>query len=235
MSLALQFNSVRAGYGQLEALHGVDLSVPTGKVVALIGANGAGKSTLLRVAAGLQPITQGTVFLGGEDITGAPSHHRSRRGLCLIPEGRGIFRQLSVRENLAVFAERGQSDMAVERAASMFSVLGNRLDQLAGTLSGGEQQMLAVARALVSRNANVILADELSVGLAPIIVDEIFGAIDVLRAEHRSLIIVEQYVNRVLAFADYVYILHKGNVVFVGEPAQCEDHGIFERYMGSVA
>jgi branched-chain amino acid transport system ATP-binding protein len=230
----LRLSGVRAGYRRTEVLHGVELVVPPGAAVALLGANGAGKSTLLRAAAGLLPITGGSVWFGDERIDGLSTHERTRRGLCLIPEGRAIFRQLTVRQNLAMQVGGKGVDAAVERAVAAFPILGDRLGQVAGTLSGGQQQMLAVARALVTDPA-VVLADELSVGLAPVVVDEIFEAVQVLRAAGRSLLIVEQYVERALAVADYVYILHKGRIAFVGEPAQCQAEDVYRQYLGSVA
>lgn len=152
----------------------------------------------------------------------------------VIPEGRGIFRQLTVRENLAMFAGGRDVAAAIDRAVAAIPMLGERRGQEAGTLSGGQQQILAVSRALVGE-APLIMADELSVGLAPVIVDEIFAAIANLRAEGRSILIVEQYVDRALAVADYIYILHKGRIAFVGEPGQCREQQVFERYLGSVA
>lgn len=229
-----ELRGIRARYGRLDVLHGVDLAVPDGSTIALLGANGAGKTTLLKVAAGLLRSTSGTISLDGEPIHDAPTWRRARGSVCLIPEGRGIFRQLSVRENLAMYAAGRNVDAAIDVAASAFPILKERLSQTAGTMSGGQQQMLALSRALVT-NAKVILADELSFGLAPVIVDEIFAAVDALRAGGRSLGLVEQYVERALAVADYVYILHKGRIAFVGEPGQCHDHQLFERYMGAVA
>jgi len=230
----LTLSGVRAGYGRLEVLRGVDLTVPEGCAVALLGANGAGKTTLLRVAAGLLGTTYGTVRLAGREADSARPHRRARRGLCLIPEGRGIFRPLTVRENIAMFCAGRDTAAGIETVTAAFPVLGERLSQRAGTLSGGQQQMLAVSRALLG-DYQLILADELSVGLAPVIVDEILATIDVLRRQGRSLLIVEQYVDRVLEIADYVYILHKGQIAFVGEPAQCRQSGVFERYLGAVA
>jgi branched-chain amino acid transport system ATP-binding protein len=178
---------------------------------------------------------RGSVWLHGERVDHLPEHARVDRGLCLLPDvSQGIFRQLSVRENIAMFCGGRRVGEAVEKAASAFPVLGERLSQEAGSLSGGQQQMLSVSRAFVG-DASVILADELSLGLAPVAVDQIFEAVHRFRAEGRSLLIVEQYVARALALADYVYILHKGKVAFVGEPGQCEDHHIFEQYIGSVA
>ena len=228
----LRLQQVRAGYGRTEVLHGVDIVVPPGSAVALLGANGAGKSTLLRVAGGLLPAMSGSITLGGDEVRDAPAHARTRRGLCLIPEGRAIFRQLTVRQNLAMHVGGRAVDRAIDRTVASFPMLGERLEQVAGTLSGGQQQMLAVARALVTE-PDVVLADELSVGLAPVVVDEIFEAVEVLRREGRSLLLVEQYVDRALAVADYVYILHKGSIVFVGEPAQARSADIFSQYLGT--
>ena len=231
--MELRLEQVSAGYGRVEVLRGVDLVVPQGSVVALLGANGAGKSTALKVAAGLLPARSGRVLLDGADVTKVPVHARATRGLCLIPEGRAIFRHLTVRENLEMQVGRRALNGTVERAVGTFPRLGQRMGQVSGTLSGGEQQMLAVARALVTDPA-LVMADELSVGLAPVVVDEILSAVESLRSHGVSLLIVEQYVERVLDIADYVYILHKGSVAFVGEPSQCRG-SVFERYVGGVA
>jgi len=230
----LVVQGVRAGYGRTAVLHDVDLVVPQATAVALLGANGAGKTTLLKVIAGVLAPMAGEIHFGGEAAGGMPQHRRAKAGICLIPEGHGIFRQLSVRENLAIFCGGQNIGEAIDRAADTFPILRTRLRQEAGTLSGGQQQMLALCRALVT-DAPLILADELSLGLAPVVVDEIFAAVDDLRAQGRSLLVVEQYVARAIRVADYVYILHKGRIVFVGEPDQCRDQEIFEQYLGSVA
>ena len=229
--MTLQLAGLRAGYGSTPVLHGVDLVVPAGRAVALLGANGAGKTTLLRAAMGLVKPASGTVTFDGEPVTDLSVHDRVRRGMCLIPEGRGIFRQLTVRQNLAMQVDGHGVDRAIEVATTAFPILGQRLEQVAGTMSGGQQQMVAVARALVTE-AKVVLADELSVGLAPVVVDEIFEALEVLEAEGRSLLLVEQYVERAVGIADYVYILQKGEIVFVGEPSQCASGVVFARYLG---
>jgi branched-chain amino acid transport system ATP-binding protein len=232
---ALELRSVSAGYGRTTVLRNVSLTVPAGRTVALLGANGAGKTTLLRTAAGLNRATAGEIHLGSERIDHLAEHARSRLGLCLVPEGHAIFRSLSVRENLAMYAGGRNVDEAIERAAMAFPLLKDRLGQTAGTLSGGQQQMLALSRAIIT-DARVILADELSMGLAPVVVDEIFRVVEQLRSEGRSLLIVEQFVARALDIADYVYVLHKGSVAFVGEPEQCRAEGnLFEKYVGSVA
>jgi branched-chain amino acid transport system ATP-binding protein len=232
--IALDVTDLRGGYGRTEVLHGVNLRVPAGKAVALLGSNGAGKTTLLRTIAGLNPTRSGTIQLNGVNIEGRPAHDRTRAGICLIPEGRGIFRRLTVQENLAMHGGKKDIKQVIERAASLFPVLKERLSQQAGTLSGGQQQMLALARALV-KDPTVVLADELSVGLAPVVVDEILEAVAVLESEGKSLLIVEQYVERAVAMADYVYILNKGTIVFVGEPRQCASGAVFERYLGGAA
>ena len=232
--MELRLENVWAGYGKVNVLRNVDLVVPEGSAVALLGANGAGKSTLLLTAAGQIRPTAGHVFLNDAPAERWTPARRSQAGVCLIPEGRGIFRLLTVRENLAMQAGGKKVTEAIELAADAFPILGQRLSQTAGTLSGGQQQMLAVARAFVS-GAPLILADELSMGLAPVIVDEILEAVERLRAEGRSILIVEQFAERILPIVDYVYILHKGEIVFVGEPAQCAASTLFDRYLHGAA
>jgi len=234
MSTVLDVKGLRAGYGRTEVLHGIDLRVPEGSVVAVLGSNGAGKTTLLNTIMGVIPTRSGTIRFNGRPVEHLPGHARSRAGICLIPEGRGIFRRLSVRENLLMATGGRQVKETVDVAVAAFPILGDRLGQEAGTLSGGQQQMLAVSRALAT-DATLVLADELSVGLAPVVVDEIFEAVDTFKRQGRSLVIVEQYVDRVLAIADYVYILHKGSVAFVGEPGQVGSGAVFEQYLGGVA
>ena len=234
MTALLEVTGLRAGYGRNEVLHGVDLRVPPGAAVALLGSNGAGKTTLLKTIAGLLPARDGHVLFQGTPIEKRPANARARAGVCLIPEGRGIFRRLTVRENLTMQVGRRQLNGTLEKATARFPRLGERMHQVAGTLSGGEQQMLALARALVT-DPDVVLADELSVGLAPVIVDVIFEALAALRAEGRSLLLVEQYVERAVGIADYVYILQKGEIVFVGEPSQCASGVVFARYLGASA
>jgi branched-chain amino acid transport system ATP-binding protein len=202
--------------------------VASGTVAAVIGTNGAGKTTLLRTVAGLLPVRSGRVVFDGRDITRDRDSARVRAGLCLIPEGRGIFRQLSVAENIAMFVRGHGVDAAVDRATATFPLLGRRRAQTAGTLSGGEQQMLAVSRALVTR-PRLVMVDELSVGLAPIAIDAIFAAVDVLRAEGVSLLVVEQYLDRVLNIADRVFFLRKGSLAFVGEPDEFRDPELLRR------
>lgn len=225
---------IRAGYGGESVLDGVSLVVPDGAVVALLGANGAGKTTLLRVASGLLEPISGRVLIDAEDCTGAPADELARRGVCHVPEGRGVFPALTVRENLRLQAPHDIDDDGLRAVAEAFRRLGERLDQRAGTLSGGEQQMLALAHAYVS-DPKVVLLDEVSMGLAPKIIDEIFEHVASLRRRGLSLLLVEQYVGRALAVADFVYILRKGSIAFAGEPAEIRRESILAAYLGETA
>ena len=164
-------------------------------------------------------------------VAGVSSHRFATAGICHVPEGHGVFAPLSVRDNLLLFSRKGEERAALERAVDAFPDLGGRLNQPAGTMSGGQQQMLALARAYVS-GARVILLDEVSMGLAPIIVDAIFAFLDKIRAEGVSLLVVEQYVNKVLAIADYVYILGRGEVIFAGDTAELAGEDVFGHYLG---
>ena len=227
----LELQGITAGYGEHVVLRDVDLTVPDHSVVALLGPNGAGKTTLLRVASGLLRPTAGRLVLDGCDATAWPSHRLAQHGICHVPEGRGIFRALSVRDNLRLQAPPSTNGHAVTTATGAFPRLGERLEQRAGTLSGGEQQMLALAHAYVAASQTVLL-DEVSMGLAPKVVDEIFEHLRVLAARGAALLLVEQYVGRALALADYVYVLRKGRIEFAGEPQQLGDEQIFAHYLG---
>ncbi|WP_019873395.1 ABC transporter ATP-binding protein [Sporichthya polymorpha] len=228
----LELRGIVAGYGGTTVLRGVDLIVPDGAVVALLGANGAGKTTLLRVASGLLHPTEGQMLLDGNDVTRSSPHELVRRGICHVPEGRGVFSSLTVQENLILQSARGEEKEALERAVEAFPRLGERLAQTAGTMSGGEQQMLALARTYV-QHPNLVLLDEVSMGLAPKIVDEIFEFLTLLRGQGASLLLVEQYVTRALAVADYVYLLNRGEVAFAGEPSELEGEDVFTQYVGA--
>src|SRR5439155_10479150 len=201
-------------------------------VVALLGANGAGKTTLLRVASGLLRPSSGRILIDGEDVTHASPHALVRHGVCHVPEGRGVFPNLTVRENLTLQAFAGQEREGIERAVAAFPKLGQRLTQVAGTMSGGEQQMLALARAYV-QSPRFVLLDEVSMGLAPLIVDAIFEFLAVLASEGASLLLVEQYIARALEIADYVYLLNRGEVAFAGEPSELEGTDVFQTYVGA--
>jgi branched-chain amino acid transport system ATP-binding protein len=229
----IELRSVHAGYAGTPVLRDVSLVVPSGSVVALLGPNGAGKTTLLNVASGVLTPDAGSVWLNGVDVTSEPSHRRAGRGLCHVPEGRGIFPNLTVRQNIQLHAADGDAADAVARAVDAFPALGSRLTQQAGTLSGGEQQMLALSAARV-RRPDVVLLDEVSTGLAPQVIDEIFTFLMSLAAGGASLLVVEQYVSRALALADYVYILRHGSVAFVGEPMELSDDEVFANYFGTV-
>ena len=214
----LELRGIEAGYGEHTVLRDVSLTVQPGTVVAVLGPNGAGKTTLLRVASGLLRPSAGTVLLSGEDITRARPYARARSGLCHIPEGRGIYPTLTVRENLVLHSRQGEEATALDRAISAFPVLSGKLRQPAGLLSGGQQQMLSLARAYLA-DPKVVIVDEASMGLAPIVVDKIFEFLGQIAASGTALLIVEQYVNRALALADQVYLLNKGTVVFTGPQA----------------
>ncbi|MDI2126368.1 ABC transporter ATP-binding protein [Yinghuangia seranimata] len=221
MPTALSLHGVRVSYGPVEALHGVDLAFPDGAVTALLGRNGAGRSTLLRTLAGLLTPTAGRIEWDGRDITRWTAAERARDGLALIPDGKGVFGGLSVRDNLTVFAG-GATD--ITPALDAFPVLRKRLAQRAGTLSGGEQQMLAVSRALL-RPSRVLLLDELSQGLAPRVVGQLYEVVTQLAAEKRAVVLVEQYAGEALRRADVAYVLRRGQVAFAGEPGELMTDG----------
>ncbi len=206
-------------YGVIRALSGISLEVPEGRIVALIGANGAGKSTTLRAISGLVQPTSGTVELDGKPLAGLPSHAIVARGVAQAPEGRGIFLNLTVRENLGLGAylrrDRDGIEADRERAYALFPILKERRDQVSGTLSGGEQQMLAVARALMSR-PRLLLLDEPSLGLAPQVVDRIFQVIQEINEAGVSLLLVEQNANMALQVAHHAYVLETGAIVMQG-------------------
>jgi len=240
MPVALQLDGVVAGYGKVEVLHGVSLAVPEGTVVALLGPNGAGKTTTLRVISGTIPTTRGVVRLDGRRISGRSVSSIARSGVCLIPEGRGIFPSLSVRDNIGIAvrcspsATNSERQSAFDRIVGPFPRLGERLDQAAGTLSGGEQQMLALSRALVAQ-PRLLMMDEISMGLAPIVVDQLYDAVAALRAAGTTILLVEQYLTHALKLADICYVLSKGEVEFVGEPRELQDPEVVGRYLGAGA
>jgi len=223
---------VVAGYGDSTVLRDVTLTVPDGSVVALLGPNGAGKTTLLRVASGVLAPRSGTVRLDGTSLVGKPPDAFARAGVCHIPEGRGIFRSLTVRENVLLQAPDGDGDTALSKAIEAFPRLGERLNQRAGTMSGGEQQMLAMARAYLA-SPKLVLLDEVSLGLAPMIVDEIFAFLARLAREGASLLLVEQYISRALAIADFVFVLNQGEIAFAGETDELDQAELYRTYVGA--
>jgi branched-chain amino acid transport system ATP-binding protein len=230
----LELRNVVGGYGDTTVLRDVSLQVPDSAVVALLGPNGAGKTTTLRMASGLLRPRAGAVFLDGDNISKMSPHRRVAAGICHIPEGRGIFPSLTVRDNVVIYSPRGQEKQAWDRAVETFPVLGSRRRQIAGTLSGGEQQMLALARAYVA-NPRVVLVDEASLGLAPLVVDDIFAFLEKLAREGASLLLVEQYVSRALELATTVYLLNQGEIVYAGASSDLDEAQIFALYTGEVA
>jgi branched-chain amino acid transport system ATP-binding protein len=227
----LELEHITAGYGDTVVLRDVTLSVPDSTVVALLGPNGAGKTTLLRVASGIIKPMSGRTILNGEDVTGKRPYDMSRRGMCSLPEGRGIFPSLTVRDNLVLQSPKGKESDAIERAVTSFPELATRLKQMAGSLSGGEQQMLSLVRTFVS-DPKIVVVDEASLGLAPMVVDRIFEALVEIAADGASVLLVEQYVTRALGLADSACLLSRGEVVFTGSADALEDGEIFERYFG---
>ena len=222
----LALDDVSAGYGPFHAVFGVSLAVEPGGAVALLGANGVGKTTVARLASGLVVPTEGTVAVDGADVTGAPPHRFARAGIAHAPEGRSVFATLTVEENLRLSFRRSKGrrgvPAALDQAFTQFPALGRRRRQVAGTLSGGEQRMLSLARVLVEAPA-LLVADELSLGLAPIVVDELYAELSRLRSEGTALLIVEQHIPHALALCDRVVLLEHGAVVWEGPAAESGD------------
>lgn len=220
----LQLESVKVSYGAIQAVKGVSLQVRAGEVVTIIGANGAGKSTLLKSIVGLEPLSQGRILIDGKDCTSAPAHQRVGLGVAMSPEGRGVFADQTVRENLMLGAysrrkDRAAMEAAIAREFARFPRLQERQHQLAGTLSGGEQQMLAIARALMSE-PRLLLLDEPSLGLAPLIIKDIFDAIRQLRASGLTILLVEQMAKQALGVADRAYVLETGHITLEGSGSE---------------
>ena len=239
----LSITNLHAGYGKVEVLQGISLEVPKGQVVTLIGSNGAGKTTTMRAVSGMIAPRQGKVMLGDVDITGRESHRIARLGLAHSPEGRRVFATMSVNDNLLLGAfprftgARRKGDIAadVERAMEYFPRLKERRLQLAGTLSGGEQQMLAMARA-VMLNPEVVLLDEPSMGLAPILVAEVFKIIERLKGEGVTMLLVEQFAAAALNVSDYGYVLENGRISVHGPADRLrDDPAVKAAYLGGSA
>jgi branched-chain amino acid transport system ATP-binding protein len=236
----LIIDNLHAAYGKVEVLHGISLEVPKGKLVTLIGSNGAGKTTTMRAISGMIKPRGGTVTLAGRDITGMDSHRIARAGLAHSPEGRRVFATMTVTDNLLLGAfprftrarPKGDVQQDLERALELFPRLKERRTQLAGTLSGGEQQMLAMARA-VMLNPDVVLLDEPSMGLAPILVDEVFRIIGRLKADGVTMLLVEQFAQAALNVADYGYVLENGSIAVHGPAASLRnDPKVVAAYLG---
>jgi branched-chain amino acid transport system ATP-binding protein len=230
--IALALRDIRAGYGGIEALHGVTIEVPTGSVVALLGPNGAGKTTAINVACGLLAPSEGAVEINGRDVTGTSATDIALAKVCTIPEGRGVFPNLTIRENLRMATYTGQSRTVIEeRTFSRFPRLAERRDQLAGTLSGGEQQMLALARGLAT-DPDILMLDELSMGLAPIIVGQLYEQVAAIAAEGVSILVVEQFARSVLGVADLAVVLTHGVVRHSGPASEIDDEMLAMTYLG---
>ena len=239
----LSISNLHAAYGKVEVLHGISLDVPKGKVVTLIGSNGAGKTTTMRAISGMLKPKEGKVTLAGQDVTGMDSHRIARAGLAHSPEGRRVFATMSVTDNLLLGAfprftrsrPRGDIENDLQKAMELFPRLKERRNQLAGTLSGGEQQMLAMARA-VMLNPDVVLLDEPSMGLAPILVDEVFRIIQRRKQEGTTMLLVEQFAAAALAVADYGYVLENGRISVHGPAASLQnDPAVKAAYLGGGA
>ncbi|KAF0165333.1 MAG: branched-chain amino acid transport system ATP-binding protein [Rhodocyclaceae bacterium] len=233
--LELEVRELRAGYGGLPVLHGISLVAPAGRITVLVGANGAGKTTLLKTLAGVMAPVSGSVQIDGRALSGDTPADRVRRGMALVPEGRHLFPGMSVRENLELggyLASRRQREEMLERVIGTFPRLGERLDQLAGTMSGGEQQMLAIGRALMSR-PRLLLLDEPSLGLAPKMVDEMFAALRRINKEGTTVLLVEQNVFQALNVADFAYVLGHGEMIAEGAAWELRGNDLIRRvYLG---
>lgn len=233
--ILLRAENLDVRYGTSRALFDVSVDIRAGRMLALLGPNGAGKSTFARALSGLVPLASGRVEFAGQDVTHVPSHRRRNDGLTYIPEGRGIFPGLSVIDNLRMAVQRqagGRSgrEEAIERAIELFPILGRRRNQRAGSLSGGEQQMLSLARALAVE-PKLMIADEMSLGLAPIVVDAVFESLDRARQNGIAVLLIEQFIVRALAMADDCVILSRGRVGWAGPAAEAGPE-VLDRYLG---
>jgi branched-chain amino acid transport system ATP-binding protein len=227
----LEIRNLVAGYGETVVVRDVTMQVPDGGAVALLGPNGAGKTTLLRAATGLIAPMSGSVMLNGETVTGRKPYYLAQRGICHLPEGRGIFPSLSVRENIVLQAQRGQERAAIDQVVSIFPALASRMKQDAKDLSGGEQQMLALGRAFVT-SPKLIVVDEVSLGLAPIIVDQIYHQLEQFAAAGVAMLVVEQYADRVLALAESICLLQHGRIVLTKPAKDVDKEELALSYLG---
>lgn len=231
---ALEVRNISAGYGGTTVLRDIDLVLHPGQVTSLLGRNGAGKTTLIRTIAGELHPSRGEVLLGGKPATRLRPEQRVRAGLCTIPEGRGVFGNLTVRENLSLHRSAQGRAAVLATATTAFPALADRLGQRAGTLSGGQQQQLALARCFTT-GPSVVMLDEVSMGLAPIVIDEIFAAVGRLAASGVALLLVEQYVARALGLADRVVVLDRGTVSFQGAADEISADELSRRYLAADA
>jgi ABC-type branched-subunit amino acid transport system ATPase component len=231
--MVLRAEGIRAGYGDIEVLRGVSISLADGEILGVLGRNGMGKTTLIRCLAGLLPARQGSIMLDGEDITKLPAHERARRGLTTVVQGRGIFPRLTVRENLEMgrIASGGSKRNRLEEVLGYFPRLGERLDQTAGTLSGGEQQMLAIGRGLMT-HPRLMLLDEPSDGIMPILVGQIIEImIAINRNEKMAIVVVEQNVPLVFSMTSRCVIIEKGRIVAEGERDEVSNSEVMRQYL----
>ncbi len=228
----LEVRALDAYYGDFQALFGVSLEIAAGEIVAVIGANGAGKSTLLKSIAGLMRARRDAIMLAGEPVGDVPAHAMAARGVALVPEGRRLFPSLTVEENLVIGGQLGRpGPWSLPRVYDLFPVLAERRDAPSTSLSGGQQQMVAIGRALMS-NPKLLLCDEISLGLAPIVVRDIYARLPSILREGLSLIIVEQDIVQALAAANQVYCLQEGRVVLTGAPGTLTREAISAAYFG---
>ena len=235
----LELRDLTTGYGDVAVVRNASMRFPARLITTIIGSNGAGKSTVVKAAAGLLPCWKGAVLAQGRDITSEPAWRRVGRGIAYVPQGRVVVPEMTVRDNLEIGAhilkgDRARIDAAMERVTQLFPILAQRLKQLAGTMSGGEQQMLAIGRALMT-SPEIIMLDEPSLGLSPKFVDVVFGKLKALRDEGLTVIMVEQKASRALAAADHGYVMHLGQVVYSGRAAELiENENIKRLFLGQV-
>ncbi|WP_018000575.1 ABC transporter ATP-binding protein [Paracoccus sp. N5] len=230
----LSVSGLTAHYGDFQALFGVDVTLQQGEVLAIIGANGAGKTTLMRAITGIARVSAGRVRLDGRDITGTPAPDILMAGIAMVPEGRRLFPSLSVEENLLIgaHARRTQGHWNLESVYRLFPILRERRDHPGTALSGGQQQMVAIGRALMS-NPRVLLCDELSLGLAPVVIREIYAAFPEIRASGASIVVIEQDVGQALKVADHVHCMMEGRITLSGRPGELSRDAIHDAYFGA--
>ena len=233
MTALLHVSGLTAHYGDFQALFGVDLSLQEGQTVAIIGANGAGKTTLMRAVTGIARTTAGSVTLAGEEITRMAAPDILTRGIAMVPEGRRLFPSLTVEENLMIgaHARRGSGYWTQERVEALFPILRERRRSPGTALSGGQQQMVAIGRALMS-NPRVLLCDELSLGLAPVVIKEIYAAFPQIKASGTSIVVVEQDIGQALRVADHVHCMMEGRITLSGRPGELAREAIHDAYFG---
>ena len=234
--MLMEIKDLCAGYGDLQVLFDISMEIGEGEVVSLVGSNGCGKTTLLRIISGLEPVKSGSITYGGKDLTQLRAYEKADYGIAHIPQGRGILGSLSVKENLIMGAypksARAHMEENIEKSFEMFPILKERENQMAGSLSGGEQQMLAIARALMIR-PKLLMLDEPSLGLAPIVVNDMFRIISEVAGQGMSILIVEQNLKQALSVADRGYVLETGRIVMEGKASELlEDKAVQAAYLG---